>query len=59
MRYSFTRPNEVRAKLAELTTEPLVSIAEMIIDLEHELELMTDDRDDRAKELEAAAQVQP
>lgn len=37
--------NQLRAKVTELTTETLETIAEMIIDLEADLEEMTDERD--------------
>lgn len=58
MRHSFTRPNEVRAKLSSFATETLEAIAEMVIDLEHDLEEMTEERDEllkRVEELEQAA----
>jgi hypothetical protein len=37
--------NRLRAKVTELTTETLEAIAEMILDLEADLEEMTDERD--------------
>lgn len=37
--------NRLRVKVTELTTETLESIAEMILDLEADLEEMADERD--------------
>lgn len=42
MRYSL---NALRAKVQELTTDSLETIAEMILDLEADLEEMTGERD--------------
>lgn len=42
MRYSL---NALRAKVQELTTDSLETIAETILDLEADLEEMTDERD--------------
>jgi len=47
--YAFSHPREVRAKLAELTTETLEAIAETIVNLERALEEMTDERDELQK----------